>query len=190
MIIDHNEDILKIWADSNMNLVIQARPGNGKTDKAKEIMNQMISSGFSILLLTEYRQGWRWGLDKSEDTLIGPYEAVVEADRTFKVDLLVIDDHRQITDCDFPIEKISYEYILILSDESKRKPAFFKGETVRLINWNNISGATFDDEKKIMYTAMSDDDNGTMLLAMKNAVTNEYDEIRFPIDKLKRLLLE
>ena len=188
MIVDHDENILKVWANSHMNLLIQARPGNGKTDKAREIINQMTESGYSVLLLTDYRNSWLHGLDGSSEIYTGSYEVISKMKDVIDIDLLVIDDHYKVVNEDFSVEKINYKYILILSDESKRIPSFFEGEVIRLINWNNISGAIFDEDTKIAYQVMSDNEDGTMLLVMYNKEKNT--EIRFPIDKLKKLLLE
>ena len=188
MIIDHDEDILKVWANSHMNLLIQARPGNGKTNKAIEIMKQMAESGHSVLLLSDNRNSWLHGLNKSSKIRTASYEVMSKVKEIFSTDLLVIDDHYKVMGMDSPMEKINYKYVLILADDSRGIPSFFKGEVIRLINWNNITGVIFDEDKRVPYQAISNNEDGTMLLSTYN--DTEKTEIRFPIDVLKKLLLE
>lgn len=188
MIIDETDDVLHHWEESERHLLIAARPGNGKTSKAKDIMNQMIKEGHSILLLTRERSAWRFGLNKSSMTLIGPYEYILEhPDHDIEIDLLVIHDIRDIGN-DFPIESIKYKYILALSDENCQVPDFFNGRRIRLVEWDNISKMIVDD--RMMYKALSDDENGTILLSEWSTNHESQVSIKFPVDVLKKLLLE
>ena len=188
MIVDQEIDILKYWEDSGRQLFIKAKAGNDKTSRAKEIMNQMIKEDCSILLLTSYSHSWVFGLDKSPKTLIGPCKYIIdEPDVKRETDLLVFHDSYDIPN-DFPIESIKFKYILILSDESGRAPSFFKGKVIRLINWDNINGIAFDDDGTVYRT--SSDHEGNIALIKDFNEGKEQELIRFPVEKLKKILLE
>ena len=188
MIIDDTDDVLHYWEESEGHLLIAARPGNGRTSKAKDIINQMLEERHSILVLTKERTTWMFGLNKGPMTLIEPHEYISKCpDPEIKVDMLVIHNLRDINS-DFPIEKIKYKYILILSDETPRIPDFFKGRGIRLIQWDNISKMIIEDKK--MYKALSNDETGTILLSEWSTDHETQVSIRFPLDVLKKLLLE
>ena len=133
MIIDHNENTLRVWENSHKNLLIQARSGNGKKNKAKEIINQMSKLGHSVLLLTDHRDSWSSGLGGLNEIYTGSYEVMSKIEDVINIDLLVIDNASKFIYEDFTIEKINYKYILILSEESLRIPSFFNGKVIQLI---------------------------------------------------------
>ena len=188
MIIDETDDVLHYWEASERQLLIKARPGNGRTDKAKNIINQMIKEGNSILLLAKERRVWAFGLNKSPKTYVVPCEHISNhPDPEIEVDMLVIHNLDDINS-DFPIEKIKYKHILALSDDTARVPKFFKGEIIRLINWNNVSKMIIIDKK--MYKAFSDDEDETVLLSEWSTDHETQVSIKFPLDALKELLLE
>lgn len=188
MIIDDTDDVLHHWEESERHLLIMARPGNGRTSKAKDIMNQMIIEDHSILSLSRERNAWRFGLNKSSKMYSTSYENISKhPDPKIEIDLLVIHNLDDL-DSDFPIEKIKYKYILALSDDTARVPDFFNGKVIRLINWNNISKMIIEDKK--MYKALSNDEEGTVLLSEWSTDHETQVSIKFPVDVLKKLLLE
>ena len=188
MIVDDTDDVLHYWEESEGQLLIAARPGNGRTSKAKDIINQMIIEGNSILLLSRERNAWRFGLNKSSKTYLSPYENISKhPDPEIEIDMLVIHNLDDLGS-DFPIEKIKYKHILILSDETPRIPDFFNGRGIRLIQWDNISKMIIEDKK--MYKALSNDETGTILLSEWSTDHETQVSIRFPVDALKKLLLE
>ena len=188
MIVDDTDDVLHYWEESEGQLLIAARPGNGRTSKAKDIINQMIIEGNSILLLSRERNAWRFGLNKSSKTYLSPYENISKhPDPEIEIDMLVIHNLDDLGS-DFPIEKIKYKYILVLSDETPRVPDFFNGRGIRLIQWDNISKMIIEDKK--MYKALSNDETGTILLSEWSTDHETQVSIRFPLDALKKLLLE
>lgn len=184
MIIEHENNIMKHWNDSGKQLMIKAKAGNGSTNMAKMIMNQMIKEDYSILLLTDVRSTWAFGLDKSEKTLVGPYKGLSGLpEKPIEIDLLVID--RLLSNG--PIENVKYKYILVLSDESNWTPSYFKGEIVRIIDWNNISNIVFG-ENKMVYKATSDYE-GKISLKMYNPKNESVESIELPVSVLEELLL-
>lgn len=188
MIVDQKVDILKYWNSSGRQLMIKAKAGNDKTGRAKDIMNQMIKEGCSIILLTNHRSSWVYELDKSPKTLIGKYKFIIdEPDAKKETDLLVIDDSREMSN-EFPINSIKFKYILILSDESGRAPLFFKGKIVALIDWDNLSNMSFGEDGSI-YTASSDHE-GTITLIKQAAKRGSEKFIDFPVEMLKEILLK
>ena len=58
----------------------------------------------------------------------------------------------------------------------------------RLIQWDNISKMIIEDKK--MYKALSNDETGTILLSEWSTDHETQVSIRFPLDVLKKLLLE
>ena len=188
MIIDETDDVLHYWEESERHLLIMARAGNGRTSKAKDIINQMIKEGHSVLLLTRERRTWGFGLNKSPKTYVVPCEHISKhPDPEIEIDMLVIHNLDDINS-DFPIEKIKYKYILALSDDTARVPNLFKDKIIRLIDWNNVSKMIIIDKK--MYKAFSDDENGTILLSEWSTDHETQVSIKFPLDALKELLLE
>lgn len=190
MIIEEEENIIDYWNNSERNLLIKARDGNGKTNKAKKIMNHMIKEGCSILLITNHRSSWVYGLDKSSRTLIGKCEFIInEPDVKREIDMLVIHDSHDTPD-DFPIKSIKYKYILILSDEYGRVPSFFNGKVIRLIDWDNINNAVFgdDEDDTMVYGAVSDYEGNITL--SKRSKQNESESLTFPVKVLKKMLLK
>lgn len=188
MIVDQDVNILDYWNDSERQLLIRSKAGNNKTDMAKTIINQMIKEGCSILLLTEDRGSWFRGVDKSSKMLIGPYECVPDLPgERFETDMLIIHDIHQVLD-DFPIEKIKFKYILILSDEYKRVVSFFKGKIIQLIDWDNISGMAFGNDGTI-YRAISDYE-GSITLIIDIDDVEKQESITLPVEMLKKILLE
>lgn len=184
MIIEHENNIMKHWNDSGKQLMIKAKAGNGSTNMAKMIMNQMIKEDYSILLLTDVRSTWAFGLDKSEKTLVGPYKGLSGLpEKPIEIDLLVID--RLLSNG--PIENVKYKYILVLSDESNWTPSYFKGEIVRIIDWNNISNIVFG-ENKMVYKVTSDYE-GKISLKMYNPKNESVESIELPVSVLEELLL-
>ena len=188
MIFDETDDVLHHWEESEGHLLIMARPGNDRTSKAKDIMNQMIIEDHSILALSKKRNAWRFGLNKSSKFYSTSYENISKHPNTeIEIDLLVIHNLDDLGS-DFPIEKIKYKYILALSDDTARVPNSFNGKVIRLIRWDNISKMIIEDKK--MYKALSDDENGTIILSEWSTDHESQVSIRFPLDALKKLLLE
>jgi len=184
MIVDYENNVMEHWNDSGRQLMIKARPGNGITDMAKAIMNQMIKEDYSILLLTKESSIWRLGLDKSEKTLIGPYEALTTDPGEFvEIDFLVIDK----IFINLPIENVKYKYILVLSDESNWTPPFFKGEILRIIEWNNISNMIFSEDRTLY--KISSDDEGIITLFKHEAKKERNESFELPVSILEELLL-
>ena len=183
MIIEHKNNVMKHWNDSGRQLMIKARAGNGSTNMAKMIMNQMIKEDCSILLLTDVRITWTFGLDKSEKTLVGPYKGLSELpEKSIETDLLVIDR----LFFDVSLENVKYKHILILSDESNWTPAFFKGEIVRIIDWNNISNIVFGEDKLVY--KVSSDYEGKISLVIHDPKNENAESIELPISVLEELL--
>lgn len=184
MIVEHENNIMKHWNDSGKQLMIKAKAGNGSTNMAKMIMNQMIKEDCSIVVLTNVRSTWTFGLDKSEKTLIGPFKGLAELpEKPIEIDLLVIDRLLSMVS----LKNVKYKYILILSDETNWTPSFFKGEIIRIIDWNNISNIIFGENK--MVYKVSSDYEGKISLVIHNPNNEDSESIELPVSVLEELLL-
>lgn len=189
MIIDHNDDVLKQWTHAYRNLLIQAKPGNGKIQKGLEIINEMMSLNHSVVLLTNGYSVWGSGLNKTKKMSVFSYDQMRVMGKMIEVDLLIIDDHYEVMD-DFPIKMIKYTNILILSDESHRIPDFFNGATVRIINWENINRTETNGELNITYHVESNSAFRNKKIKLSVQSDEKLTEIEFPVEELKRFLLK